>query len=502
MNTSSPPRRNRREPPPTSLPDHFARKGYLSVSDLVGPSWCEYNYQYGILSLSHLPPSQRPATITTEAGQTLAAAPALVAQRETTLQAGKAVHTLLENEVAPVQVVVETETKEDSWALRLLNLWCDIQSLVQMRPEKGKGKESACVREVPVYGWIHGVLVMGVIDEIAKRPLDLTEHGQNTKTWASQEDWKKSQSRRKSSTSLKKTKTSNNDAPRPLTAFFGSSQPSQPVPNVDKPASQGWAYYLSDTKTRISSWLPAEEDQFSARMQCMTYKRLFDGLLLGALSSTSPIAHGFDPNATPMDWARTFTALSLDPHQPLSEAFLRDARLVCESWGVDLAQWVGDNGADVCTLDHVRLLLELGLRGLVEDAAEGRAGGHGGGVIQDVLALTYRRQTRGRRVKRKTARAVGDDGKQDARQATLDSSLTQARNAKPDDEGVQLLLEAEVTADTATPTIEAQKNLDALQGKTDAAQAISTTLPSPPPSTPFATPLLHHPHPYHPPPPS
>ncbi|CDS01478.1 hypothetical protein, partial [Sporisorium scitamineum] len=191
--TSNPRRSSRRRPPPpTSLPDHFARKGYLSVSDLVGPSWCEYNYQYGILSLSHLPPSQRPATITTEAGQTLSAAPQLVAQKESTLQAGKAVHTVLERRVSPVQVVVETETREDGWALRLLNLWCNVQGLIQMRPGKGKGKESACVREVPVYGWVHGVLVMGVIDEIEKRTVQ-TGAKEKSKTWASQEEWKKDQ---------------------------------------------------------------------------------------------------------------------------------------------------------------------------------------------------------------------------------------------------------------------------------------------------------------------
>ncbi len=163
---STPRTRRARRPPPTSLPDHFSRKGYLSVSDLVGPSWCEYAYQYNILSLSHLPPALRPETITTEAGQTLAAAADLVAAKEVTLQAGKAVHSVLEAQVAPVQVHVETHTKEDAWALRLLNLWCDIRSLVQLQPKpppKGstKGKE-ACVREVPVYGWIHDVFVMGV----------------------------------------------------------------------------------------------------------------------------------------------------------------------------------------------------------------------------------------------------------------------------------------------------------------------------------------------------
>ncbi len=342
-------RSRRRRTPPSSLPDHFSRKGYLSVSDLVGPSWCEYNYQYGILSLSHLPPALRPATITTETGTTLAPSTDLIEKKDKTLTAGKAVHTVLERQVAPVQVYVETETKEDSWALRLLNLWCDVKGLLRLEAGKGKGKarEVNCVREVPVYGWIHGVLVMGVIDEIEKSSLVLNADGNgkkkdaNGKTWASQEEWKKAQLR-KTATSPKKAGANGKKAPtRTLTSFFGgSSQPDSPSSQEhfeQTQPKQGSGYFLSDTKTRISSWLPAEEDQFSARMQCMTYKRLFDGLLLGALSST-PTADSFsrsisfDSNATPMDWDQTFSSLELDPQQPLSEAFLKDAVPLCESW--------------------------------------------------------------------------------------------------------------------------------------------------------------------------
>ncbi|TKY88861.1 hypothetical protein EX895_002102 [Sporisorium graminicola] len=497
--------RRRVKPPPTSLPDHFARKGYLSVSDLVAPSWCEYNYQYGILSLSHLPPSQRPATITTEAGQTLAAAPQLVAQKESTLQAGKAVHTVLERQVAPVQVVVETETNEDAWALRLLNLWCDVQGLIQMRPGKGKGKgkererDNACVREVPVYGWIHGVLVMGVIDEIEKRTVDTdTTEKEKGKTWASQEEWKKHQLR-KTTTSPKKPKTSG-DTSRPLTAFFGSSQPRSTPPTEPTPpeSDPGWAYFLSDTKTRISSWLPAPEDQYSARMQCMTYKRLLDGLLLGSLSaktppssSPTPFPTSFDTNATPMDWTHTFNALDLDPHQPLSASFLRDAQPLCESWGTDLALFVAQHDADVCTLHHVRLLLEAGLRALVEDAGRGGRSGIKAGVVQDALGLTYRRQVERRRGKRKKpppSRISTAAKPNEVRQATLDNSGIAASGFETE----HCALDDEQLPNPPQPTErndEGQKqSLDALQGRNDTAQAIQQTLGPPPPTTPRRNP--------------
>ncbi|GAC94879.1 hypothetical protein PHSY_002452 [Pseudozyma hubeiensis SY62] len=512
-----------RKSPPASLPDHFSRKGYLSVSDLVGPSWCEYNYQYGILSLSHLPPSLRPSTITTESGATLAAAPQLVAQKETTLNAGKAIHTVLEREVAPVQVVVETESREDAWALRLMNLWCDVVALTRLKAGKGSGKgKESCVREIPVYGWIQGVMVMGVIDEITKRTIEAgSSNREKGKTWSSQEEWKKEQLRKSSTSSPKKSKQANGSTTKPLTAFFGSSQPSQPDP-PPQPQEHGWGYFLSDTKTRISSWLPAEEDQFSARMQCMTYKRLFDGLLLGALLS-SPSSTldsktlSFDPNTTPMDWTETFASLDLDPDQPLSDVFLRDAMPVCESWGVELDGWVRRRGADVCTLDHVRLLLEEGLRMLVEDAGRGKVGKGEAMVIQDRLALTYRRQaSRGKRGKRKkgsgtrrSARIAAESttDTSTAKQTTLDEQLAIAKDDSTEDRAVELPTEEEqISVDDSQPlqnhdnppgptTDTEKKSLDALDGRNDAQHAIQETFSSPPLSLTPSRNRTHRPSP-------
>ncbi|KAI3483177.1 hypothetical protein L1887_53957 [Cichorium endivia] len=337
---STPRTRRTRPPPPTSLPDHFSRKGYLSVSDLVGPSWCEYAYQYNILSLSHLPPALRPETITTEAGQTLAAAADRVAAKEVTLQAGKAVHSVLEAQVAPVQVHVETHTKEDAWALRLLNLWCGIRSLLQLQPKppaKGstKGKE-ACVREIPVYGWIHDVFVMGVVDELSKRPLAATD-----------------------------------DKPRFGRARTSGRRMCGAKPRRAMPTRTHAHRILQHGHACIAAHRGSEDDQHSARMQCMTYKRLLDGLCLGALPSASHREYDLDPSATPMDWPRTFRHLGLDGDRPLSASFVRDATPACESWGTDLALFVAQHDADMCTLHHIRLLLDSALREWVHDAQRG-----------------------------------------------------------------------------------------------------------------------------------
>ncbi len=38
-----------------------------------------------------------------------------------------------------MQVKVETVTEEDRWALRLMNVWCDVRGLTEMQPGKGRG---------------------------------------------------------------------------------------------------------------------------------------------------------------------------------------------------------------------------------------------------------------------------------------------------------------------------------------------------------------------------
>lgn len=446
----------------------------------------------------------------------------MVEKKDKTLTEGKAVHAVLEKEIAPVQVTVKTESREDGWALRLINVWCDVMGLLKLEPGQGgggRGKGVSCVREVPVYGWIQGVFVMGVIDEIEKRTIEVggageeAKKGSEGKTWASQEEWKKDQLR-KQTTSPKKTGKANagevnKTAARPLTCFFGSSQPQS---QTDKPArqeegeeqKQGWAYFLSDTKTRISSWLPAEEDQFSPRLQCMTYKRLFDGLCLGALSpsssssnplpplsscptfsdsSSSAYKSAFDQNATPMDWTFTFASLDLDPYQPLSSVFFRDAIPLCQSWGTDLALWVAERNADVCTLDHIRLLLEAGLRELVFDArrgqlCKGKEEGVGVGVIQDTLALTYRRQSMKRSRKRKKTASISTtkptkEG-EELRQTTLSSI--------PTDESTVVTTTED--SSISAPAEEKRKSIDALEGHYDASVAIEHALSSPTPCTP------------------
>ncbi|SPO41805.1 uncharacterized protein PSFLO_07287 [Pseudozyma flocculosa] len=448
-------RRGRKWSPPSSLQDHFRRKGYLSVTELTSPSWCEYNYQYSVIgALSTLPASQRPAAITTPDGATLQPSLAVLEEKERVLDKGKAVHAQLEWEAQPGEAVqLDTSTKEDSWAARLLDTWCKLQWL----------NRGGAARELELCGWIQGELVRGVVDEVVRRPLDQGAPGgvadtvdgeaaeAKQKVWASQEEWKREQRRKpkkakaaedQADAKFKTTKlegfgftppgkktdakgtadpavsssqlagakgiadtagsssqsTSADASPGPASQLapagesalasaapmqMASAEPSQDAEMLVTNDGKGWGYFLSDTKTRVSPFLPAEQDQAQARRQCMIYKRLFDGMCLGALASQrgqapSQSEMSFDPHATPIDWIATLESLSLSPHETLSSGFLASALPLAESWGCDLfalpALRSGGDGAaasEGCTLSDIVALLERGLCDLVDDARRG-----------------------------------------------------------------------------------------------------------------------------------
>lgn len=146
---------------PGTLPQYRDSKKYLSVTDFVSPLWCEYAFHYGILGLRHLPVSQRPKEIETPSGHILKPDKQVAQQREKVLVGGRKVHEKLEKEIHPVKVHVQTTTREDEWALRILRLITGLRTLL----------DSGCCREVPIFGFVHGELVMGVVDEINRRPL-------------------------------------------------------------------------------------------------------------------------------------------------------------------------------------------------------------------------------------------------------------------------------------------------------------------------------------------
>lgn len=156
------------------------------MSDLTGPSWCEWQHSYRLLTKPHLPPLARPATITTASGATIEVDTERTVKREGMLDRGRAVHAKIEREVmGPVEEVkVEVQGKEEWWALRILNTATCLETLF----ETGRVVRPPCTltfrlavltsdrtpqREVPVVGWVGDFLVFGVCDEIERREVHL-----------------------------------------------------------------------------------------------------------------------------------------------------------------------------------------------------------------------------------------------------------------------------------------------------------------------------------------
>ncbi|XP_019366569.1 PREDICTED: exonuclease V [Gavialis gangeticus] len=117
---------------------------YLCVTDLAGQSWCEQQMVLGM---------EQPRPLAPETAALL--------------DAGKSIHLARELEVHDL-VKIPTTSREDSWAIKILNLLSVIPVL----------QAGGHVRELPVFGVIEGVFVSGIIDELrynTKGELELNE---------------------------------------------------------------------------------------------------------------------------------------------------------------------------------------------------------------------------------------------------------------------------------------------------------------------------------------
>ncbi|XP_020862708.1 exonuclease V isoform X2 [Phascolarctos cinereus] len=116
----------------------------LWVSDLSTQSWCEQQMVYG----KELPGFQS-------------------AEKAAVLDAGSSAHLARELELHDL-VNIHTSTKEDAWAVKLLNVLTMVPIL----------QSGGTIREFPVFGEIEGVFLVGVIDELhytSKGELELVE---------------------------------------------------------------------------------------------------------------------------------------------------------------------------------------------------------------------------------------------------------------------------------------------------------------------------------------
>ncbi|WVQ61919.1 uncharacterized protein L199_000052 [Kwoniella botswanensis] len=350
----------------------FRKKGYLSVSDLVGPVWCETQYDYHLRTLPYLPPSQRPDIIKSKEGNEIVVDKVKVEGKEKILKRGEKIHKRLEREIHPEEIRVPIATDEDIWGLRFLNMLAAMEALLVL------GK----CRELPVVGFVKGVLVYGVIDEIIREPIPPT------------------------STSNLSSDTPSNQTS--LKTFFTSSRPA--LPKIELRTHR---LYISDSKTRASNVLPKEEDALSGRLQVMLYKELLDAILLSSSNRTSTASltqngngesslssKSILPSRNPFSWDYIFAHLDLDPTTRFSEGFLEQSKSVVVGNGLRYGSDRAENLNDL-KLVWNQYVSELGLGSGMTTTHRTKNVGKGKekekeeeknlGRTEDLLKLVYRR---------------------------------------------------------------------------------------------------------------
>ncbi|WVR06097.1 hypothetical protein IAU60_003125 [Kwoniella sp. DSM 27419] len=411
-----------------SLFAQFRRKGFLSVSDLVGPIWCETQYDYRLRTMPFLPPAQRPSKITSTSGKEIQVDTVKVEGKERVLRRGEKIHKRLEREIHPEEVSVKANTREDVWGLRFLNMLSAVEALLTL------GK----CREMPMVGFVRGVMIMGIIDEITREPIDASATAPATRAT------------RATQTSLK--------------AFFSPTKP-RPVTSPDSALPEirpkTHRLVISDSKTRVSGTVPREEDTLAGRLQVMMYKELLDAILLSPPGNTAATSSTL-PSRNPFSWDMVFDHLSLDPSAQFSDDFVAQSRAVV------LGNALRHGAGEARTLSDMkavwaRYVVDLGL-GTVSPSVgkaavrtqkgKGKEGDPNMGRTEDRLQLVYRRAEGNKKAqpkgeaRRTKKRRKGTKSKRD-RQAEGEppppTPLAEEATASPADSEEEILLQLAIT---------------------------------------------------------
>ncbi|KAL0951665.1 hypothetical protein HGRIS_008344 [Hohenbuehelia grisea] len=273
----------------------YRSSGILSVTDIVSPAWCELQFDYGLRQKRSWRPERRPSSFTTAEGKTITVEKAVAEQNFETTSRGKSVHKALEREVKPVTTYVPVKTEEERWALRLVNMMFCFDNLISM----------GHTREMPVFGIIHGHIVVGIIDELHRKFLSPPSSSTAQANLGSKKRGADVSADQAQITSF----FSAGGGDTPLTIPLSES-PIDPVPSN---ASNGYTLRLLDNKTRRSPSLPSHEDTVSSRLQVMLYHRLLNDLLCGSC---------------PFDFPSLWKRLNLDPSRRFGDEFLVQAGLI------------------------------------------------------------------------------------------------------------------------------------------------------------------------------
>ncbi|KAJ3527690.1 hypothetical protein NM688_g8096 [Phlebia brevispora] len=402
--------------PPLPPFDQFRSWGRtLAVTDLSAPSWCEVQFDYGLRQGRSRKLEDRPSKFVTAEGTLITVNNAVAVVNDRIATRGKTVHRALEREVHPEELIVEVETPQDRWGLKLVarcfsdNRWLKEildYRLVQMINSIYSIIDQDLCREMPVFGILHNELIVGIIDSIERQtllPSPVTEMPDFTTQSGSGENKRRRDPLSVPSTPSKLRSKKACASPLPaqpqITSFFpisptktevngkgkerandssDSGRPTTPpIPSSVHPEQSRFQLHISDTKTRRYPSMPLEEDTLPARIQLMLYRRLLSNLL------ASP------PSPEAVDFEAVWDKLELSPTAAFSSAFVEQAEL--NNYGPPEGEW--------CLRDLVRVF-----KSSVEAL-------HVAGV-DSALTVEYRSQSRRRRKREPDEDAETDKGKE------------------------------------------------------------------------------------------
>ncbi|CAL1694649.1 unnamed protein product [Somion occarium] len=353
-------------------------RGFLAVTDLVSPSWCEVQYDYALRQKRHLKLQDRPTSFKTADGKLISVDKNVAAVNNTAAQRGRSVHKVLEREIHPEPVAVDLVTGEDRWGLRLVNMITSLQTLL----------DGGRCREMPVFGILNGQIITGIIDEIERKPISppepLSPRSRNKRSTPSTPTKGK----------LKKSRLSPSFPEQPsITSFF----PSTPKRSADYPIDEDFAgpsseamsslprpppqfrLHISDTKTRRHHSVPPIEDTLTARLQLMFYHRLLSRLLLPPSQS-----------ADSLDFQTLWLLLQLNHRRKFSPNFRKQLGLGADTAANSNFLGTAEGGLSTATcLDDLTRIW----RNTVETLSLGG--------VDDMLTIVYRTQPVVQRKKRK-----------------------------------------------------------------------------------------------------
>ncbi|KAL6304012.1 exonuclease V [Sparassis latifolia] len=307
---------NKAQSAPTSPFEQFRRRPWLSVTDLVGPAWCEVQYDYGLRQGRKKKLQDRPASFVTAQGKTIKVNQNTAKKRDNTMQKGKSIHKALEREIRPEEIQIATKTREERWALRMMNMILCLHDLM----EKG------FCREMDVFGVIHGEPVIGIVDEIVRRPIGAEANNGTPLRSPNQRCSPSTPSKSKKRHSRRTPSLSQAQ----ISTFFQISQATSGRAEDSSANVQvanetpSFTLHLSDTKTRRSPTLPSEHDALQSRLQLMIYHRLLSNMV------ASPAVPGVLA-VQPLDFALLWEKFGLDPMRPFSEIFMQGASLLLDA---------------------------------------------------------------------------------------------------------------------------------------------------------------------------